>query len=82
MKAYDVEHVRNVALVGHQGSGKTTLVEAMLFTSGAVNRMGSVEENSAISDYHPSEHERGMSVFTSLLHAEWNDNKINVLDTP
>lgn len=82
MKAYDVEHVRNVALVGHQGSGKTTLVEAMLFTSGGVNRMGVVEENSAVSDYHPSEHERGMSVFTSLLHAEWNDNKINVLDTP
>lgn len=82
MNVYDANHIRNVALVGHQGSGKTTLAEAMLFSAGAVPRMGSVEDRSTVSDYHPSEHERQMSVFTSLLHAEWKGYKINILDTP
>lgn len=82
MNVFDVDHIRNIALVGHQGSGKTTLAEAMLFDSEAIPRMGRVEEGSTVSDYHPSEHEREMSVFTSLLHAVWEDNKINILDTP
>ncbi|MEM6327958.1 MAG: elongation factor G [Bacteroidota bacterium] len=82
MKTYDADHIRNVALVGHQGSGKTTLAEAMLFSAGAIPRMGTVEDGSTQSDYHGSEKERGMSVFTSLLHAEWGGHKINVLDTP
>lgn len=82
MKVYDADHIRNVALVGHQGSGKTLLAEAMLFASGGLNRMGSIEERNTVSDYHPSEHERQMSVFTSLLHAEWEGHKINILDTP
>ncbi|MEM1056372.1 MAG: elongation factor G [Bacteroidota bacterium] len=82
MKAYDADHIRNVALVGHQGTGKTTLAEAMLFSAGAIPRRGSVEEGSTQSDYHSSEKERGMSVFTSLLHAEWEGHKINILDTP
>ncbi|MEM1041754.1 MAG: elongation factor G [Bacteroidota bacterium] len=82
MKVYDADHVRNVALVGHQGSGKTSLAEAMLYASGAVQRMGTVEEQNTVSDYHPSEHEREMSIFTSLLHAEWKGHKINILDTP
>ncbi|NNF58175.1 MAG: GTP-binding protein, partial [Rhodothermaceae bacterium] len=82
MQVYDADHVRNVALVGHQGSGKTTLAEAMLFSAGAIPRMGSVEEGNTVSDYHPSERERDMSVFTSLLHAEWEGHKINILDTP
>ncbi len=82
MNVYDAEHVRTVALVGHQGSGKTTLAEAMLFSSGALPRMGTVEEQNTVSDYHPSEHERGMSIFASLLHAEWKGHKINILDTP
>ena len=82
MNVYDADHIRNVALVGHQGSGKTTLAEAMLYSSGAIQRMGTVEERTTISDYHPSEHERGMSVFTSLLHAEWKGHKINFLDAP
>ena len=82
MKVYDADHIRNVALVGHQGSGKTMLSEAMLFVSGALNRMGSIEEKNTVSDYHPSELERGMSVFTSLVHAEWEGHKINILDTP
>ena len=82
MKAYDATHIRNVVLVGHQGSGKTMLAEAMLHASGALPRMGSIQESSTVSDYHPSENERGMSIFTSLLHAEWKGHKINILDTP
>ncbi|OZC02367.1 elongation factor G [Rubricoccus marinus] len=82
MTVYDADHIRNVALVGHQGTGKTTLAEAMLYASGAIPRMGAVEDGSTRSDYHESEQERGMSVFTSLLHAEWKGHKINVLDTP
>ena len=74
--------LRNVALVGHQGSGKTALAEAILHASGAIGRPGSVPEGTTKSDYHPSEKDRGMSIFTSLLHAEWNGRKINVLDTP
>jgi elongation factor G len=82
MKVYDGAHIRNVALVGHQGSGKTMLAEAMLFASGAINRMGSIVDGSTVSDYHPSEKERQMSVFASLVHAEWEGHKINIVDTP
>ena len=82
MTVYDADHIRNVALVGHQGSGKTTLAEAMLYSAGALDRMGTVEDGTTASDYHASERERGMSVFTSLLHAEWKGHKINVLDAP
>ena len=82
MTVYDADHIRNVALVGHQGSGKTTLAEAMLFSAGAVPRMGTVEAGTTASDFHDSEQERGMSVFASLLHAEWQGHKINILDTP
>jgi elongation factor G len=82
MNVYDADHIRNVALVGHQGSGKTTLAEAMLYSSGAIKRMGSISEGNTVSDYHASEKEREMSVFTSLLHAEWEGHKINILDTP
>jgi len=74
--------IRNVALVGHQGSGKTALTEAMLHASGAIDRPGSIPEGTTKSDYHPSEQEREISIFTSLLHAEWNDRKVNILDTP
>lgn len=82
MTVYDADHIRNVALVGHQGTGKTTLAEAMLRVSGAVPRMGTVEDGTTASDYHASERERHVSVFASLLHAEWQGHKINVLDTP
>ncbi len=82
MNVYDADHIRNVALLGHQGSGKTMLAEAMLFVSGALKRMGSIEEGNTISDYHPSEKDRQMSVFASLLHAEWKGHKINIIDTP
>lgn len=82
MKVYDADHIRNVTLVGHQGSGKTMLAEAMLFNSGAINRMGSITDGNTVSDYHPSEIERQMSVFSSLLHVEKDGHKINILDTP
>lgn len=76
------EDLRNVALVGHQGSGKTALAEAMLYAGGAIGRPGSVQEGTTQSDYHPSEKDRQMSIFTSLLHVPWNERKFNVLDTP
>ena len=82
MNVYDAGHIRNVVLVGHQGSGKTTLAETMLFVSGTTHRMGSVNEGSTVSDYHTSEKERQMSIFSSLLHAEWDKHKINIIDTP
>lgn len=82
MNVYDADHIRNVVLVGHQGSGKTTLAETMLYVSGSIHRRGSVEEGNTVSDYHDSERERQMSVFTSLVHAEWKKYKINILDTP
>jgi elongation factor G len=82
MKVYDVEHIRNIALVGHQGSGKTMLSEAMLFNSGSIPRMGSIAEGNTVSDYHPSEKERQMSVFSSLLHVDADGVKLNVLDVP
>jgi elongation factor G len=76
------DDLRNVVLVGHQGSGKTALAEAFLHVSGAIGRPGSVPEGTTTSDYHPSEQDRGMSIFTSLLHTEWNGRKVNILDTP
>ncbi|HZO13268.1 MAG TPA: elongation factor G, partial [Polyangiaceae bacterium] len=82
MKVYESADIRNVVLVGHQGAGKTMLGESMLFASGAINRMGSIGEHSTVSDYHDSEHQREMSIFASLLHAEHKGKKINVLDTP
>jgi elongation factor G len=74
--------LRNVALVGHQGSGKTTLAEALLHAAGAIGRPGSVSDGTTRSDYHPSEKDREMSIFTTLLHADWHGHKINILDTP
>jgi len=82
MKVYESSKVRNVALIGHHGSGKSMLSEAMLFNAGHIDRMGSIEAGTSASDYHPSEVERQMSIFTSLLHAEWKDHKINILDSP
>ena len=82
MNVYESDRIRNVALVGHQGSGKTMLAESMLFAAGALQRMGTIAEGNTVSDYHPSEKEREMSVFASLLHIESNGIKINVIDTP
>ncbi|MBN2469606.1 MAG: elongation factor G [Anaerolineae bacterium] len=82
MKVYTTDQLRNVALVGHQGAGKTSLVEALLFNAGAINRMGRVEEKNTISDYEEEEKERGISLGTTLIPCEFNGFKINVLDTP
>lgn len=82
MKIYDAHHIRNVALLGHAGSGKTTLAESMLYESGEITRRGSVEEHNTASDVHDIEHERGSSVFGTPLFAEWRDYKINIIDTP
>ncbi|MBC9867785.1 MAG: elongation factor G [Opitutae bacterium] len=76
------EHIRNFALVGHQGAGKTMLAEAMLACAGAISRMGSIESHNTVSDYHPSEKERQISLHASLLHCAWKENKFNIIDTP
>ena len=82
MKVFDTQKIKNVAILGHAGSGKTTLTEAMLFEAGEITRRGSVEEQNTVSDYHEIERQRGNSVFSSLMHLAWKDNKINLLDTP
>ena len=82
MKTYSSDHIRNVVLVGHQGSGKTSLAESMLYVSKKTRRLGNVSDGSTVSDYQPSEKERQMSIFSSLLHAEWKEHKINIIDTP
>jgi elongation factor G len=82
MKEYTTEKLRNVAFVGHQSSGKTTLVEALLFNTGGVSRMGRVEDRNTVSDWDDEEKERGLSLSTSLIPIEFEDIKINVLDAP
>jgi elongation factor G len=82
MKEYATENIRNVALVGHQGSGKTSLVEALLYNTGAINRLGKVEEGNTVSDWDEEEKSRGISLSTSLIPVEFEDHKINILDTP
>ncbi|WP_121355151.1 elongation factor G [Flavisolibacter nicotianae] len=79
---FDTSHVKNVVLLGHAGSGKTTLAECMLYEAGLINRRGTVEENSTVGDYHPLEQERGNSIFSKLMHTKWRGYKINILDTP
>jgi elongation factor G len=74
--------IRNVAVVGHRGTGKTSLVEALLFQSAAVNRLGAVEAGTTISDSDEDEHKRQLSIAMSLTHADWHDRKINLLDIP
>lgn len=82
MKVYETKNIRNLALVGHAGSGKTTLAEAFLFQSGSITRRGTIEDRNTISDFNEIEHERGSSVFSTPLYAEFGDTKINIIDTP
>ncbi|SHE38237.1 elongation factor G [Desulforamulus putei] len=82
MKNYQSNQLRNVAVVAHGGSGKTSLVEAMLFNTGTLSRLGRVEDGTTVSDYHPEETARKMTIHTSLVPVEWNNTKINLLDTP
>ncbi|MGD2043382.1 MAG: elongation factor G [Acidimicrobiia bacterium] len=76
------ENVRNIALVGHGGSGKTTLAEALLFVGGALNRMGAVEKGTTVLDYEPEEIDRGISLGLAVATVDWNGNRINIIDTP
>ena len=82
MKVYDAAALRNVALVGHGGSGKTQLVSALLFAAGAVNRLGRVDDGSTTTDFDEEEIARKHTLSSSLAHAEWQKNKINIIDTP
>lgn len=82
MKEYSTGQIRNVALVGHQGCGKTSLVEALLYNSGATSRLGRVEDGSTVSDFEDEEKDRQISLSTSLVPIEFQDHKINVLDAP
>ncbi len=82
MKVYSGSEIRNVAIVGHNDTGKTTLVSQLLFNAGAVNRLGRVEDGTTTTDFDPDEIERKHSISTAVAYAEWKDTKINLLDTP
>jgi elongation factor G len=80
--AHDTKNIRNTVLLGHSGSGKTTFAETMLFESGSTTRRGTIEDGSTVSDYTNIEQEKGNSIFSALMHADWRGNKINILDAP
>ena len=80
--SFDTKDIRNVALLGHPGSGKTTFAETMIFEAKEISRRGTVEDGNTVSDHTNIEKERGNSIFSTLLHAKWKDSKINILDTP
>lgn len=82
MKSYGIKSIRNVGLFGHQGSGKTSLSEALLYTSGALDRLGHVDDGSSTCDFDPEEQKRRISINTALAPCEWLDTKINVVDVP
>ena len=82
MKDYPAEKIRNVALVGHSGTGKTSLAEGLMFVAGATNRLGKIEDHSTLSDWDPDEQKRGFSLNLSILPLEWDGCKVNLLDTP
>jgi elongation factor G len=82
MKTFQADQIKNIALLGNSGSGKTTLAEAMLFNGGIIERRGTVEGNNTVSDYRPIEHENGNSIFSTVMYTEFQNHKINILDTP
>jgi elongation factor G len=82
MKVYDAPNIRNVALVGHSGAGKTQLVSALLFDAGAINRLGRVDDGTTVTDYDEEEIARKHTLSCSLAYVEWNKHKINFIDTP
>jgi len=82
MKVYTAEHIRNVALISHVGAGKTSLIDAALYDSGAVTRQGKVDEGSSIGDHDPDELKRRMTLHAKVLPVEWKNTKINFIDTP
>ncbi|MCH7511374.1 MAG: GTP-binding protein, partial [Chloroflexi bacterium] len=82
MKEYETDQIRNVVLLGHGGTGKTSLSEAALFATGAINRLGRVDDGNTTSDYEPDEEKRQISISLALLPCEWNGHKVNLIDTP
>ena len=82
MKVYQTNEIKNIALLGSAGSGKTTLAESMLYEAGVIKRRGSVEAKNTVSDYFPVEQEYGYSVFSTVFHVEWNGKKLNIIDCP
>lgn len=82
MRIYQTNEIKNIALLGNDGSGKTTLTEALLYESGLIKRRGRVSAKNTVSDYFPVEQEYGYSVFSSVFHVEWNNKKLNIIDCP
>jgi elongation factor G len=82
LKTYKTDQLRNIAIGAHGGAGKTSLVEAMIYNMGEINRIGNIEQGSTVSDYNADEIERQISINTALLHGDWNDHKLNLIDTP
>ena len=82
MKVYQTNEIKNIALLGSAGSGKTTLAESMLYEAGIIKRRGSVEAKNTVCDYFPVELEYGYSVFPTVFHVEWNNKKLNIIDCP
>jgi len=82
MKVYQPNEIKNLTLLGSAGSGKTTLAESMMFEGGVINRRGDIDSNSTVSDYHQIEHEQERSIYSTVLHTEFNNKKLNIIDTP
>ena len=82
MKVYKSNEIKNIALLGNDGSGKTTLTEALLFESGVIKRRGRITAKNTVSDYFPVEQDYGYSVFSTVFHVEWNNKKLNIIDCP
>ena len=82
MRVYQTNEIKNIALIGSAGSGKTTLAESMLYEAGIIKRRGTVEGKNTVSDYFPVEQEDGYSVFSTVMHVEWNNKKLNIIDCP
>ncbi|MDR0357001.1 MAG: elongation factor G, partial [Clostridiales Family XIII bacterium] len=82
MKGYSSDQIRNVVLLGHGGSGKTTVAEAALAATGAIGRMGKVEDGNTVSDYEKTEIDKGYSISASVIPVEYKQHKINLLDAP
>ena len=82
MAKFDTKSIRNIALLGHGGSGKTSLAEAMIYITGATDRLGRVSDGNTVSDYDAEEIKRGFSLASSVIPMEWKNIKINIIDTP
>ena len=82
MKVYKTNEIKNIALLGNDGAGKTTLTETLLFDAGVIKRRGRVSLHNTVSDYFPVEQEYGYSVFSTVFHVEWNNKKLNIIDCP